>query len=140
MLLAWSFVHYFSAVSIREKVETMSVICVCVVQRGTNTGPSVSITTNPAVNPQGNLEERKDNADPRSNVFGSLLTTFGSVEVGGRNFFKLMQNGECVLLYPGGVREVCALFHPPSLCLQNTCRYLACRVQANYCAQAPECT
>lgn len=60
--------------------------------------------THPAVF-QGNLEERKDNADPQSNVFGSLLTTFGSVEVGGRNFFKLMQQGECVLLYPGGVRE-----------------------------------
>ena len=58
---------------------------------------------------QGNLEERKDDADPQSNVFGSLLTTFGSVEVGGRNFFKLMQQGECVLLYPGGVREVTAL-------------------------------
>ncbi len=58
---------------------------------------------------QGNLEERKDNADPQSNVFGSLLTTFGSVEVGGRNFFKLMQQGECVLLYPGGVRQVTAL-------------------------------
>ena len=57
---------------------------------------------------QGNLEERKDKADPQSNVFGSLLTTFGSVEVGGRNFFKLLQNGECVLLYPGGVREVCS--------------------------------
>lgn len=60
--------------------------------------------THPAVF-QGNLEERQDSADPRSNVFGSLLTTFGSVEVGGRNFFKLMQQGECVLLYPGGVRE-----------------------------------
>lgn len=58
---------------------------------------------------QGNLQERKDNADPQNNVFGSLLTTFGSVEVGGRNFFKLMQQGECVLLYPGGVREVTAL-------------------------------
>ncbi|KAL3153931.1 hypothetical protein ABBQ32_013493 [Trebouxia sp. C0010 RCD-2024] len=60
--------------------------------------------THPAVF-QGNLQQRKDKADPQSNVFGSLLTTFGSVEVGGRNFFKLMQNGECVLLYPGGVRE-----------------------------------
>ncbi len=58
---------------------------------------------------QGNFEERKDKADPQSNVFGSLLTTFGSVEVGGRNFFKLMQQGECVLLYPGGVREVAPL-------------------------------
>ena len=42
-------------------------------------------------------------------MFGSLLTTFGSVEVGGRNFYKLMKQGECVLLYPGGVREVYAL-------------------------------
>ena len=56
---------------------------------------------------QGNLQERKDSPDPQSNVFGSLLTTFGSVEVGGRNFYKLMKQGECVLLYPGGVREVC---------------------------------
>ena len=29
--------------------------------------------------------------------------------VGGRNFFRLLQNGEAVLLFPGGVREVCAL-------------------------------
>ena len=63
---------------------------------------------------QGNLEQRQDNPDPRSNVFGSLLTTFGSVEVGGRNFFKLMQQGECVLLYPGGVREVPS---PLTMCL-----------------------
>lgn len=66
---------------------------------------------------QGNLERRKDKADPQSNVFGSLLTTFGSVEVGGRNFFKLMQNGECVLLYPGGVREVGPLLHSCYPCL-----------------------
>lgn len=38
----------------------------------------------------------------------SLLTTFGAVPVGGRNFFRLLQNGEAVLLFPGGVREVCA--------------------------------
>ena len=88
---------------------------------------------------QGNLEERRDTADPQSNVFGSLLTTFGSVEVGGRNFFKLMQNGECVLLYPGGVREVCTLIHPPSLCLQNIFPLLTSRAQANWCSQAPGC-
>ena len=35
------------------------------------------------------------------------MTTFGAVPVGGRNFFRLMQNGEAVLLFPGGVREVC---------------------------------
>ena len=34
------------------------------------------------------------------------MTTFGAVPVGGRNFFRLLQNGEAVLLFPGGVREV----------------------------------
>jgi hypothetical protein len=38
--------------------------------------------------------------------FQGLMTTFGAVKVGGRNFFKLLQNGEAVLLFPGGVREV----------------------------------
>ena len=38
--------------------------------------------------------------------FKSLMTTFGAVPVGGRNFFRLLQNGEAVLLFPGGVREV----------------------------------
>ena len=34
------------------------------------------------------------------------MTTFGAVKVGGRNFFRLLKNGEAVLLFPGGVREV----------------------------------
>lgn len=29
-----------------------------------------------------------------------------AVKVGGRTFFKLMQNGETILLYPGGAMEV----------------------------------
>ena len=41
--------------------------------------------------------------------FQGLMTTFGAVKVGGRNFFKLLQNGEAVLLFPGGVREVRSL-------------------------------
>lgn len=77
---------------------------------------------------QGNLNERQDRPDPQSNVFGSLLTTFGSVEVGGRNFYKLMQQGECVLLYPGGVREVSTLFlhHQPCILQQHVCHCPAC--------------
>ena len=46
------------------------------------------------------------------------MTTFGAVPVGGRNFFRLMQNGEAVLLFPGGVREVCVccrLYQRPQL-------------------------
>ena len=39
--------------------------------------------------------------------FQSFMATWGAVKVGGRTFFKLMQNGEHVLLFPGGVREVC---------------------------------
>ena len=35
----------------------------------------------------------------------STFTTFGAVPVTGRNFYKLLAAGECVLLFPGGVRE-----------------------------------
>ena len=49
-------------------------------------------------------EEAEQNAG-----FQSLLTTYGAVMVGGRNFFKLMQNKEAALLFPGGAREVMQL-------------------------------
>ena len=39
-------------------------------------------------------------------AFSSIMTTFGAVKVGGKNFFRLLKNDETVLLYPGGVREV----------------------------------
>lgn len=38
--------------------------------------------------------------------FGSLLSTYGAVPVSGRNMHKLLEQGEMVLLYPGGAREV----------------------------------
>jgi hypothetical protein len=38
--------------------------------------------------------------------FSSFMTTFGAVPVTASNFFQLMQQGEAVLLFPGGVREV----------------------------------
>ena len=37
--------------------------------------------------------------------FEAFMTEFGAVPVGGRNFHKLLSNGEAVLLFPGGVRE-----------------------------------
>jgi len=43
---------------------------------------------------------------PASESCFPQLLRFPAVPVGGRNFFKLMQNGEAALLYPGGVREV----------------------------------
>ena len=35
----------------------------------------------------------------------SQFTAFGAVPVSGRNLYKLLAAGECVLLFPGGVRE-----------------------------------
>lgn len=64
------------------------------------------------------------------------MTTFGAVPVGGRNFFRLMQNGEAVLLFPGGVREVCVccrscqnpqLLSQCLLGVRQECRCSCCR-------------
>ncbi|EIE25026.1 alpha/beta-hydrolase [Coccomyxa subellipsoidea C-169] len=46
-----------------------------------------------------------EDAKEDSGSFRNFMTTFGAVPVGGRNFFKLLQNKEAVLLFPGGVRE-----------------------------------
>lgn len=51
------------------------------------------------------------NSDPEDRAagamqFGSLLSTYGAVPVSGRNMHKLLEQGEMVLLYPGGAREV----------------------------------
>lgn len=35
----------------------------------------------------------------------SQFTSFGAVPVSGKNLYKLLNQGECVLLFPGGVRE-----------------------------------
>tara|TARA_B110000240_G_scaffold22136_1_gene22453 strand:+ start:204 stop:2621 length:2418 start_codon:yes stop_codon:yes gene_type:complete len=35
----------------------------------------------------------------------SQFSKFGAVPVSGRNLYKLLNNGECILLFPGGVRE-----------------------------------
>jgi pimeloyl-ACP methyl ester carboxylesterase len=43
-------------------------------------------------------------ADGRQ-AFADLLVEFGAVPVSGRNLIRLLQNGENVLLFPGGVRE-----------------------------------
>lgn len=38
--------------------------------------------------------------------FSSLLSTYGAVPVNGKNMHNLLAEGEIVLLYPGGAREV----------------------------------
>ena len=53
---------------------------------------------------------RREPKPPRNNramTMGGLgsFTSFGAVPVSGMNFFRLMKQGEAVLLFPGGVRE-----------------------------------
>ena len=55
---------------------------------------------------QGGPGASPDKEAEQNAGFQSLLTTYGAVMVGGRNFFRLMQNKEAALLFPGGVREV----------------------------------
>ena len=43
-------------------------------------------------------------ADGRQ-AFADFMVEFGAVPVSGRNLVRLLQNGESVLLFPGGVRE-----------------------------------
>ena len=64
-----------------------------------NENPSVTLLHACAAQPP-------ENGGQDAGGFQGLMTTFGAVKVGGRNFFKLLQNGEAVLLFPGGVREV----------------------------------
>lgn len=35
----------------------------------------------------------------------NVFQTFGAVPVSARNFYALLQNGDAVLLFPGGARE-----------------------------------
>jgi hypothetical protein len=54
----------------------------------------------------GRGEEGEEGRRANSMGFASLLSTYGAVPVSGRNMHKLLAQGEMVLLYPGGAREV----------------------------------
>ena len=76
-------------------------------------------------------------APPRSaNRFEAFMTEWGAVPVSGRNFFKLMAQGEAVLLFPGGAREAYkrrgedyALFWPEKSEFVRMVRCLGCGVE-----------
>ena len=55
-------------------------------------------------NTSGNSEDRSK-APKSANRFEAFMTEWGAVPVSARNFFKLMSQGEAVLLFPGGARE-----------------------------------
>ena len=60
---------------------------------GTNRGTSTSTDTDTDTGGMGGIRGME------------LFKRFGAVEVGGPNAYKLLANGETVLLFPGGVRE-----------------------------------
>eukprot|EP00882_Tetradesmus_deserticola_P012818 GHRQ01013584.1.p1 GENE.GHRQ01013584.1~~GHRQ01013584.1.p1 ORF type:complete len:372 (+),score=160.97 GHRQ01013584.1:272-1387(+) len=53
----------------------------------------------------GSSRDKKDEGAGAAQ-FSSLLSTYGAVPVSGKNMHQLLANGEIVLLYPGGAREV----------------------------------
>lgn len=57
---------------------------------------------------QGGMAGNQDPSERAAGAsqFGNLLSTYGAVPVSGRNMHKLLEQGEMVLLYPGGAREV----------------------------------
>lgn len=52
---------------------------------------------------------RRTPTERRANSFEAMLTEWGAVPVGPRNFKTLLANGESVLLFPGGAREAVKL-------------------------------
>lgn len=55
---------------------------------------------------QEGAQEGGQGSDGGDTSFANFLTTWGAVPVGPTAFFKLLRNGECCLLYPGGAAEV----------------------------------
>ncbi|KAL4442037.1 hypothetical protein ABPG77_011298 [Micractinium sp. CCAP 211/92] len=53
----------------------------------------------------GGSGQGSSDATDGSSSFRSFMTTFGAVPVSAFNMHRLLQNGEAVLLFPGGVRE-----------------------------------
>ena len=80
-------------------------------KEGSSNNASTSSSSSPSLLPRlpsflGTSSSEDKNRAPRSaNRFEAFMTEWGAVPVSGRNFFKLMAQGEAVLLFPGGARE-----------------------------------
>ena len=46
-------------------------------------------------------------SDITSGRWGNFVRDLGAVQASARNFYRLLSAGECILLFPGGAREVC---------------------------------
>ena len=56
------------------------------------------------------------------NSFGSFLARWGAVPVGATNLFRLLRDGEAVMLFPGGASEVRATASAACMCTLLTQR------------------
>ena len=72
---------------------------------GTNRGTSTGIGTNRGTSTSTDTSTDTDTGGMGGIRGMELFKRFGAVEVGGPNAYKLLANGETVLLFPGGVRE-----------------------------------
>ena len=73
---------------------------------GNSTSSPPSLPRLPSFLGNRDSDDNDRNKAPRSaNRFEAFMTEWGAVPVSGRNFFKLMSQGEAVLLFPGGARE-----------------------------------
>ena len=70
----------------------------------------------------GLVQSSKEDSEEDGASFKNFMSTFGAVPVGGRNFFRLLQNKEAVLLFPGGVREVGSIHPVNSVNMPVACR------------------
>eukprot|EP00878_Enallax_costatus_P033569 GHUV01037089.1.p2 GENE.GHUV01037089.1~~GHUV01037089.1.p2 ORF type:complete len:100 (-),score=33.24 GHUV01037089.1:126-425(-) len=58
------------------------------------------------VQSRSSTQQKKEDDRAGAAQFSSLLSTYGAVPVNGKNMHQLLAQGEIVLLYPGGAREV----------------------------------
>lgn len=73
----------------------------------TRAGASTSSSSMPFSLPFGGQQSQgRRSGDRGGAAFSGFLSTYGAVPVNGKNMYALLQNGEAVLLYPGGAREV----------------------------------
>lgn len=71
--------------------------------------------------------------------FAAFMSTYGAVPVTASNFFRLMQAGEAVLLFPGGVREVRPpAGTPPPVPIHKATEMFSISARHSFCSSAYE--
>lgn len=74
-----------------------------------DTGTLVRGLAHPAIFSSARAPRPGSRPASRANPFEAMVSEWGAVPVGARNFATLLARGESVLLFPGGAREACKL-------------------------------